>query len=342
MLYAAIVEHDDTSSTDAATARRLAIRLAQEQGFALVGVTDGQPSSHEAHVRDWIAGGKHGSMGYLKENLQVRLDPGLLLEGCRSMICVADAYEDRVERDPERPGKTARYGAGRDYHKVMKRKLHALADALREHHPDETFRACVDTAPLLEREHAARAGLGWIGKHTLLIHPRHGSYLLLGCLLTTLVIETSGQAGFPEPTVEPEDHCGTCTRCIDACPTGCITPWDVDASRCISYLTIEHRGDFDEEQAGSLDGWIAGCDICQEVCPHNTTEHRVQLPIRDDYAPRDHAKGLDPAAVAQWDESDRLRALSGTALTRLSLEMLQRNAQALLSGGRAPGADESG
>ncbi|QDU71599.1 Epoxyqueuosine reductase [Mucisphaera calidilacus] len=304
---------------------------AEALGFGLVGVTDSRASDHEEHVRAWVADGQHGEMGYLAENLDVRLDPGRLLSGCRSIVCVADAYRDDVE--PTEAGKTARYAGGRDYHRVMKRKLHALADGLRERYPGADFKTCVDTAPLLEREHAARAGLGWIGKHTLLIHPRHGSWLLLGCLLTTLEVETSEAAGYPGATVAPVDHCGTCTACIDACPTGCISPYAVDGSRCISYQTIEKRSPFTPEEESSLAGNLAGCDICQEVCPHNRSEQRVALPVRADYEPRGHARGLDPSKVVSWDESDRLRHLSGTALMRLTLGMLHRNARALLDGG---------
>src|SRR5262249_20142541 len=136
-------------------------------------------------------------------------------------------------------------------------------DSLRERFPAEQFRAFVDTAPVMEREHAARAGLGWIGKHTLIIHPRLGSYMLLGGVLTTMDI--------PAPAAQRRvtDHCGTCTRCIDACPTAAITPYSVDATRCISYLTIEHRGEIDPALHEGIGDWLFGCDVCQEVCPHN-------------------------------------------------------------------------
>ncbi|WP_428389533.1 tRNA epoxyqueuosine(34) reductase QueG [Mucisphaera sp.] len=322
-------------------ARQRALDLAADLGFALAAVTDAQPSAHTEHVRQWITDGKHAEMTYLEKNLDTRLDPTHLLPGCQSILCVADAYhppqppqETSPSPDNKAKAETAAYAAGRDYHKVMKKKLHRLADALREQYPDHTFRATVDTAPILEREHAARAGLGWIGKHTLLIHPRHGSYLLLGCLLTNLPMQTCADAGYPTPAVPPDDHCGTCTRCIDACPTQCITPYSVDAANCISYLTLEHRSDFTPKQAAALSSddasLIAGCDICQQVCPHNTTENRIPLPIRDDYTPRPHANGLDPAEVIDWTESDRLRHLAGTALTRMSLAMLHRNAQAIL------------
>ena len=194
-----------------------------------------------------------------------------------------------------------------------------MCDALAAEHPGESFRAFVDTAPVMERELALRAGLGWIGKHTLLIHPRVGSYLLLGGVMTTL--EISDAAAKVEP-----DHCGTCTRCIDACPTGAITPYSVDARRCISYLTIERRGEIDESLQAKVGEWIFGCDVCQEVCPHNSVR-----PARSDvgvahesYAPT--REMLDAIEVLSWTEEDRRRELAGTAMTRAKLEMLKRNA----------------
>ncbi len=169
-------------------------------------------------------------------------------------------------------GRIASYAHGDDYHWVMKRRMHAMADELRVLWPEHEFRSCVDTAPLMEREHAARAGLGWIGKHTLLIHPQFGSWLYLGEIVTTLVIATSSESAFPAPLIPPDDHCGTCTRCIDACPTQCITPHSVDASRCVSYLTIEHRGEIDPTLHPMMGDWLAGCDVCQAVCPFNQGE----------------------------------------------------------------------
>ncbi|HEX7010591.1 MAG TPA: tRNA epoxyqueuosine(34) reductase QueG, partial [Phycisphaeraceae bacterium] len=281
---------------------RLVMELAQQLGFALVGIAPAQPSEHAETVRQWISEGRHGEMHYLAEHLDLRLDPARLLPGARSVIAVADLYHHPSQAPAEaeaRPssasgdsplprgrvrGRVARYAWGEDYHKVIKKRLHQMADALRERFPDAAFRCTVDTAPALEREHAMRAGLGWVGKHTLLIHPRHGSWTLLGLILTTLAIQDSAQAGFPGRTVVPADHCGTCTRCIDACPTQCIENPDltgrraIDATRCISYLTLEHRGPIDPSLHRAMGDWIAGCDVCQEVCPFNSEDRLLRVP----------------------------------------------------------------
>ena len=317
-------------------------------GFALCGVCGVEESARAAEYDAWIAAGKHGSMEYLARNAEVRKRPELLLPGARSVIVVGDLYRARQVVGGESggglpevqsasqptplpppsgrgsgravvPGRIARYAQGRDYHKVMKKRLHELCDALAAEYPGAGFRAFVDTAPVMERELALRAGLGWIGKHTLLIHPRLGSYMLLGGVMTTLKISDAAAK------VEP-DHCGTCTRCIDACPTQAITPYSVDARRCISYLTIERRGEIEESLQSQMGEWIFGCDVCQEVCPHNSVRpagidvgaaHEAYAPARE---------MLDAIAVLRWTEEDRRRELAGTAMTRAKLEMLKRNA----------------
>lgn len=320
-------------------------------GFALCGVCGVDVSTRASSYEAWIAAGKNGSMEYLARNAEVRKRPELMLPGAKSVIVVGDLYRARevvgehggegaggtplagVESPPFPlplpsgkaggsavvSGRIARYAQGRDYHKVIKKRLHDLCDALAAEHPSAVFRAFVDTAPVMERELALRAGLGWIGKHTLLIHPRLGSYVLLGGVMTTLEITEKAA------TIEP-DHCGTCTRCIDACPTGAITPYSVDARRCISYLTIERRGEIDESLQAKMGEWIFGCDVCQEVCPHNSVRpagsdvrvaHAAYAPTRDT---------LDAIEVLRWTEEDRRRELAGTAMTRAKLEMLKRNA----------------
>ena len=267
-------------------------------------------------------------MEYLARNTELRADPALLLPGAKSAIMVADLYHARevttdpsvsasIERNPP-AGKIARYARGRDYHKVMKKRLHSLCDELKARHPSAEFRAFVDTAPLMEREIAQLAGLGWIGKHTLLIHPRIGSYMLLGGILTTLDIATESA-----PVV---DHCGTCTRCIDACPTDAISPYSVDASRCISYLTIENRGPIDSRFHEAMGDWLYGCDICQEVCPHNSPrppDANVGR-INEEYTPRQESLPL--LEVLRWTNDDRVNTFAGTAMTRATLEMMKRNA----------------
>ncbi len=346
--------------------RRQIEQQARDLGFALVGVAPALPSDYGDYFKHWLDSGKHGEMAYLSRNVEKRLDPRALLPGARSIIYVADRHaselpeemqilQERVE-DTAR-GKIARYAWGRDYHKTIKARLHHLSDLLQSQHPHDTFKTCVDTAPLMEREHAARAGLGWIGKHTLLINPMLGSWLLLGAIVTTLEIEATAEASLAKAgTATGRDNsasdffgqgfegCGNCTRCIDACPTQCIDPagYKLDASRCISYLTIEHRSEFNSEQSGLLNDWLAGCDVCQEVCPWNqavpATSRQERLPqstlgeyeqLHPDYQPRAHARGIDTREVMQWTEEDRQRAFAGTALTRIKLEMAKRNARAI-------------
>ena len=261
----------------------------------------------------------------MNEHAEVRLDVTRLLRGARSVLVVGDVYASRQSSADERRegwGRIARYARGEDYHEVMKSRLHALSDSLRAEHPGQQFRAFTDIEPILEREHAARAGMGWVGKNTMLIHPRLGSYFFLGGIVTTLELSPP-----PEQRDVP-DHCGTCTRCIDACPTQAITPYRVDASRCISALTIEQRGPVDSALHPGIGDWLYGCDICQEVCPHNSPrppEFTGTLPTPNPaYAiGRDGFKLLD---VLGWTAQDRTARLRRTAMKRATLEMWKRNA----------------
>ncbi len=303
-------------------ATRSVLQRCHDLGFALAGVAPVRATRYERELRDWLAAGSHGEMQYLAEHLRERLDPRRIVPGARSILCVADRYHDggpEPERSPEqRPrGRVARYARGDDYHQVIKKRLHHLADELAGEFPGETFRACVDTAPVLEREVAQRAGLGAVGKHTLLIEPGVGSWLLLGELITTLELAPSEPSG--------EDPCGTCTRCIDACPTGAIAPWTVDATRCISYLTIEHRSDIAPDFHEAIGDWIFGCDVCQDVCPHNQPTGRAAgAPVHPAYAPR--REGFDLLEVLGWDEQGRRDAFVRSAMKRAKLAMMKRNA----------------
>lgn len=304
---------------------------AHELGFALAGIADASPSVWIQELRAWIASGKHGKMDWMSEHGAIREDPSRVLENACSAIMVADLYATRADNidTPLRKGegRIARYARGKDYHKVLKKRLITLADELRARYPDDDFRVFVDTAPVLERELAMRAGLGWIGKHTLTIHPKLGSYFLLGGILTTRAVTP------PQDQSRVSDHCGSCTRCIDACPTDAITPYSVDARRCISYLTIEHREPIDEEFHRAIGDWVYGCDICQEVCPHNSPRSSEQLPasgraINSAYDPiRDR---FDLLEVIGWTEEDRREAFKGTALKRAKLEMMKHNAEIVL------------
>lgn len=350
-------------------------QMADELGFALVGIAPARSSSYADSVRQWIADGHHGEMAYLAKAIEARLDPNQLVHGARSIIAVADFYaaaasaaRPRTELQthsiieptssscpPDAPdsttlalhptthGRIARYAQGDDYHILIKKRLHQMADDLATKFPEHEFRCTVDTAPILEREHAARAGLGWNGKHTLLIHPVHGSWMVLGLIVTTLAIQTTGESNYPGITTTPTNHCGTCTRCIDACPTSCISPHSIDATRCISYLTLEHRTPIDPSLHDAMGNWIAGCDVCQEVCPFNNPPHQKdserpteagQLRTRGEvfekpaihpgYAPR--TEGFALIDMLAWTEDDRRKAFAGSALKRIKLDMARRNA----------------
>ncbi len=321
---------------------RLLLDIADDLGFALAGVCGVAPTERRDELRAWLAEGQHGEMSYLERNAELREDPSGLLEGARSLLVVADRYADRGDEDslarddaPPR-GRVARYARGDDYHRVIKRRLHELCDRAREALPDAGFRAFVDTAPVLERELAARAGLGWVAKHTLVINPALGSYLLLGGVATTLELEAPAD----QPVVT--DHCGTCTRCIDACPTDAITPYSVDARRCISYLTIEKRTPIGVEFHEGIGDWVFGCDICQEVCPHNSPRRGTGSggpSIPDAYAPRNGS--FDLLEVLGWSEEDRRRAFTKSAMKRATLSMMRRNA-AIAAGAALRRADHPG
>ncbi len=292
---------------------------ARELGFDLVGIAPAEPSRYKDYLRSWLDAGGAGSMSYLSNRFEERTDPTAYLPGAASVICVAINYFVPLEPPRDgvpRQGRIARYALGDDYHEILKARLCALADWLRELAPEAQTRACVDTAPVMEKELAARAGVGWIGKNTCLLNADIGSWLLLGEVLTTL----------PLPADSPGiDHCGSCTRCIDACPTGAITePYQLDARRCISYLTIEHRGEIPAELHEPIGDWLYGCDICQDVCPHNRAAPAATDPALQ---PRFPGGTLDVSEVLQWEDANYRERLRGSAMKRVKLPQLQRNAK---------------
>ncbi len=293
----------------------------RELGFAAAGICKPGPIDHAQELLAWLAAGKNGSMAWFAENIRHRLDPSGLLNGCMSMIVVADLYARRGDDPQTLPpdaGRIARYAQGRDYHRTIKQRLKKLTRGLDREWPGHRFRPMVDVMPIHEREVAARAGIGWVGKHTLIIHPRLGSWFMLGCVLTTMDLAP------PTPSPEP-DHCGTCTRCIDACPTGAITPYSVDASRCISYLTIERREAVPPEFHAAMGDWLYGCDICQGVCPHNSPSSReTESQVHPSYTAAHGA--LDLLQVLGWSEQEFEARFLGTAVRRVTLAMLKRNA----------------
>ncbi len=245
---------------------------AAELGFDLVGIAPADPLEGAQFYARWVALGFAGEMAYLQRNQDKRAAPALLVPGARSVICVGMHYNQESGGDASPlVGKMARYALGDDYHALLKDRLAQLWSALREGAgEDPAGRYFVDTAPVLERELASRAGLGWWGKNTCLINKWQGSYFLLGEIVTAVDL------AWDEPAV---DHCGTCTLCLDACPTDAFPePYVLDARRCISYLTIELKGSIPESLRPLMGNWIFGCDICQEVCPWNKKAPPVREP----------------------------------------------------------------
>jgi epoxyqueuosine reductase len=290
---------------------------ARDLGFDLVGIASAGPSQHADYFRQWLAAGKHGSMEYLSDRFDERTDPATYFPGARSVISVACNY--RVELEPQagtNEGRIARYALGDDYHIIMKHRLHDLADWLRATVPGCKTRSSVDTAPVMEKELAARAGIGWMGKNTCIINEQVGSFVLLGQVLTTLDL----------PADQPvDDRCGSCTRCIDACPTGAIDePYSMDASRCISYLTIEHRAEIAADLQSKMGNWIYGCDICQEVCPWNRKSPATADPA---FSPRFESGSVEWKRVLEWSQEDYRALTKGSAMKRVKLPMLRRNAE---------------
>lgn len=246
---------------------------AQQLGFSFVGISKAVSLDDEArYLEKWLAEGRQGAMQYMENHFDKRIDPRKLVDGARSVISLMyNYYTDATPVDPGAP-KLSSYAYGTDYHEVIKKKLRQLMVGLKEKTGDYQGRCFVDSAPVMERDWAKRSGLGWMGKNTLLIHPRAGSFFFLAEIILDLDFEYDGPI---------KDYCGTCTRCIDACPTDALSRegYRIDASRCISYFTIEYReAEIPSTLKGKFEQWMFGCDICQDVCPWNRFSTRHSEP----------------------------------------------------------------
>jgi epoxyqueuosine reductase len=293
-------------------------RRALEVGFDLVGIAAAGPAETTSRLERWIAGGMHGDMSYMAETAKQRSHPRHLLAGCRSVVMVAVSYRSSLPpSDAEPRGDrtwVSRYAWGRDYHRVLKKRLLRLGRWLAGSNPGCSWRAVTDTAPLLEREWAARAGIGWIGKNTMLLDRKLGSELFLGGLLTDLELEPD------EPVA---DHCGRCTACLDACPThALLEPYLLDARRCVGYLTIEHRGAIPADLAPGMADMIAGCDRCNEVCPWT---RKAPADLHPDFAPAPHRYRPRLADLEMLDEEGWRLWRQGSALGRIPYSQLRRS-----------------
>lgn len=248
--------------------------LAREAGFFAIGVTSAYPPNDAAiYYRKWLDQGFGGEMHYLAEHISAKQNPELVLPEAKSAIVLGFSYNNREHTSaPPAFVKVARYAIGRDYHRFLKSRLKPIVREI-ERIQGAKARVCIDSAPVLERSLAQQAGIGWFGKNTCLINSQFGSFFFIATILTTLELQ---------PDLPSQGGCGTCTKCIDACPTGAIQllndRWAVDSRRCISYLTIEKRGELTELESSQIGEWTFGCDICQEVCPFN--EVRETQPLR--------------------------------------------------------------
>jgi epoxyqueuosine reductase len=305
---------------------RMLTRLVKEralaEGFEKVAVVRADPLAAEGdRLQEWLGRGYHGEMAWMAREPQQRIDPRKLFPAARSVVVVAlNYYTPHHHGDDPQTGKVSRYAWGDDYHDIVGNKLRAVLAALKQQHPETEGKVCVDIQPMMEKSWAARAGLGWIGKHTNLITLEYGSWVFLGELLLNLELEYDSE--------QVADHCGTCTLCIEACPTRAIVePYVVDSNLCISHATIESRApELSAEVTGKLEGWFYGCDICQDVCPWN----RFAQPTAEaGFAPRPGNVNADLDAVDALSPETYAARFRRSAIKRAKLSGLKRNARAL-------------
>ena len=312
-------------------------RWGRELGFRQVGISDVALEQAESRLRRWLAQQRHGHMDYMARHGLRRTRPEQLVPGTLRVIAARMDYlpgtgaaAEQVLQDPLR-GFVSRYALGRDYHKLMRKRLQRLADRIVERAGPHGYRVFCDSAPVMEKALAEKAGLGWIGKHTNLVHARTGSWFFLGEIYTEL----------PLPADPPaRNHCGTCRACLDACPTGAIVaPYELDARRCIAYLTIELKGPIPETLRPLLGNRIYGCDDCQLVCPWN----RFARPaLEADFLPRHGLDAPELVTLFAWSEAEFLKRTEGSALRRIGHEQWLRNiAVALGNAPPAPGIVEA-
>ena len=302
---------------------RLIKQRALAEGFEKVGIVPAEPlDTARNQLVEWLARGYHGTMAWMSQDPELRTDPRKLFPRARSVVVVANNYyTPSTHKNDPATGKVSRYAWGDDYHEVVGTKLRSLWSWIKAEIPEAEGKVCVDIQPMMDKAWAERAGLGWIGKHTNLITPEYGSWVFIGELLLSIELDYDNQ--------RIEDHCGSCTLCIDACPTQAITePYVVDSNKCISYATIELRDAEIPPRIGeNLEGWLYGCDICQDVCPWNRFE---QLTDEYRFQPREGNVNVSLTDALELTPETYTERFRGSAMKRAKLSGLQRNARALL------------
>ena len=308
------------NKTDSGSLEQQIKQLGLDIGFQQVGISDTRLDEEHEHYHQWIAQHYHGEMGYMERNVDKRLNPDLMLPDTLSVICVRLDYLPREDISPhqllERRDRAyvSRYALGRDYHKLMRKRLQRFANHIETLVDKMGYRVFTDSAPVLEKALAAKAGIGWQGKHSNILHREHGSWFFLGEIYTDLQLECDNPV---------DNHCGSCTSCMEVCPTGAIVaPYVVDARRCISYLTIEHKTAIPVEYRAAIGNRIYGCDDCQLFCPWN----RFARPtVEKDFLPR---HGLDDISLLEclnWSEDDFNSKTLGSAIRRIGYQSWIRN-----------------
>ena len=297
---------------------------AEQMGFDACGIARATFLQDEStQVEQWLENECEGEMSYLTRNKEKRYDPRLLIEGTKSIVTVLYNYFPKQSLGDSDKFKIAKYAYGTDYHKVLKKKLRLLLERIENQTgKQESVRVFVDSAPILDRAWAVRCGLGFIGKNTALIHPKKGSFFFIGHLFLPLDLTETGQ-----PIT---NHCGRCTKCLDACPTRALkAPFHIDARKCISYLTIEYKGSLDCYHPEDFKGWMYGCDICQDVCPYN----RFALPnMESEFQPSDKLKAMREEDWKNLNRTDFEALFKHSAMQRAGFEGLKRNIE-FISGG---------
>lgn len=293
----------------------------RELGFSAVGIVPAARLEREARLlENWLRAGMHGEMAYMERNFDLRIDPEKLLPGTKSIVSViANYFPDSPQAERDGHGKISIYAQGQDYHTVLKAKLHELFDFICGQAGEVNGRAFVDSAPMLDKAWAERAGLGWIGKHSNLINRQTGSYFFIGNLLLDCTLD------YDTPAIT--NYCGTCTACIESCPTQAIVaPYQVDARKCISYLNIELRRDLTAEEETALGEWLFGCDICQQVCPWNRFAKPTEI---DELKPKPEVQRLTEADILDMTSAVFKRLFSDSVILRTGLKRMKRNAAAV-------------